>query len=214
MNPVPNDLLVPIFRDARDMLLLTWAGVRAPSAAALDTAAALGRSIHKAEKELTERLVGGSDEAAPLRLVPAHVERIGNAIEGIIRSCQLMEAEGTTFTPSGMREVNALFERAVELLECAGDLTLTGNRVLARHVELESMRFQDLATDYARAHEDRLVEGACRPASSTACARSRATHGSSRAASRRARVLARDASSASSPPRVAPDPPREPFAPA
>ena len=36
MNPVPNDLLVPIFRDARDMLLLTWAGVRAPSAAALD----------------------------------------------------------------------------------------------------------------------------------------------------------------------------------
>jgi len=168
MNLVPNDLLVPIFRDARDMLLLTWAGVRAPSAAALDTAAALGRSIHKAEKELTERLVGGSDEAAPLRLVPAHVERIGNAIEGIIRSCQLMEAEGTTFTPSGMREVNALFERAVELLECAGDLTLTGNRVLARHVELESMRFQDLATDYARAHEDRLVEGACRPASSSA----------------------------------------------
>ncbi len=114
MNPVPNDLLVPIFRDARDMLLLTWAGVRAPSAAALDTAAAFGRSIHKAEKELTERLVGGSDEAAPLRLVPAHVERIGNAIEGIIRSCQLMEAEGTTFTPSGMREVNALFERARE----------------------------------------------------------------------------------------------------
>ena len=79
-----------------------------------------------------------------------------------------MEAEGTAFTPSGMREVNALFERAVELLECAGDLTLTGNRVLARHVELESMRFQDLATDYARAHEDRLVEGACRPASSSA----------------------------------------------
>jgi Na+/phosphate symporter len=168
MHPLANDLLGPMFRDARDMLLLTWAGVRAPSAAALDTAAALGRSIHKAEKELTERLVAGSDEAAPLRLVPAHVERIADAIEGLIRSCQQMGAEGTAFTPHGMREVNALFERAVELLECAGDLTLTGNRVLARHVELESMRFQDLATEYARAHEDRLVEGACRPASSSA----------------------------------------------
>jgi Na+/phosphate symporter len=167
-DPVPNDLLVPLFRDARDMLILTWAGVRAPSAAALDTAAALGRDIHKAEKELTEQLVAVSDEAAPLRLVPAHVERIGDAIEGLIRACQLMEAEGTTFTPRGMREVNALFERAVELLECAGDLTLTGNRVLARHVELESVRFQDLATEYARAHEERLVEGACRPASSSA----------------------------------------------
>src|SRR6266508_1330252 len=168
MNPVPNDLLVPMFRDARDMLLLTWAGVRAPSAAALDTAAALGRSIHKAEKELTERLVAGSNESAPLRLVPAHVERIGDAIDGLLRACQLMEAEGTTFTARGMREVNALFERAVELLECAGDLTLTGNRVLARHVEIESLRFEDLANEYARAHEDRLVDGDCRPAASSA----------------------------------------------
>src|SRR5574341_651416 len=101
MHPLPNDLLGPMFRDARDMLLLTWAGVRAPSAAALDTAAALGRSIHKAEKELTERLLAGSDEAAPLRLVPAHVERIGDAIEGLIRSCPQMDAEGTAFTPRG-----------------------------------------------------------------------------------------------------------------
>ena len=168
MNRIANDLFVPLFRDARDMLVLTWAGVRAPSAAALDTAAALGRDIHKAEKELTERLVSVAEESAPLRLVPAHVERIGDAIEGLIRAGQAMEAEGITFTARGMREVNALFERAVELLECTGDLTLTGNRVLARHVELESMRFQDLATAYARAHEDRLVEGACRPASSSA----------------------------------------------
>ena len=168
VTPLPSDLLVPIFRDARDMLLLTWAGVRAPSGAALDTAAALGRGIHKVEKELTEQLVAGSDEAAPLRLVPAHVERIADAIDGLILFCQLMEAEGTTFTARGMREINALFERAVELLECAGDLTLTGNRVLARHVELESMRFKDLVAEYARAHEDRLVDGVCRPASSSA----------------------------------------------
>jgi Na+/phosphate symporter len=168
MQTSPSDLLVPLFRDTRDMLLLTWAGVRAPSAAALDTAAALGRGIHKAEKELTERLVNGPEGAAALRLVPAHVERIGDAIEGLIRACQVMEAEGTVFTARGMREINGLFERAVELLECAGDLTLTGNRVLARHVELESMRFQDLATEYARAHEDRMVEGACLPASSSA----------------------------------------------
>lgn len=166
--PLPSDLLVPVFRDARDMLLLTWAGVRAPSGAALDTAAALGRGIHKVEKELTERLVAGSDEAAPFRVVPAHVERIAGAIDGLIRSCQLMEAEGTTFTARGMREVNALFERAVELLECASDLTLTGNRVLARYVEFESMRFQDLAAEYARAHEDRFVDGVRRPASASA----------------------------------------------
>jgi Na+/phosphate symporter len=168
MNELSYTLLAPIFRDARDMLLLTWAGVRAPSVAALDTAAALGRDIHKAEKDLTERLVTEPAETAALRLVPAHVERIGDSIEGLIRCCQKMAAEGTVFTPRGTREVNMLFERAVEMLECAGDLTLTGNRVLARHVEIESLRFEDLANEYARAHEDRLVEGDCRPAASSA----------------------------------------------
>ena len=168
VNPLAHTLLAPIFRDARDMLLLTWAGVRAPSVAALDTAAALGRGIHKAEKDLTERLVTEPAETASLRLVPAHVERIGDSIEGLIRCCQQMAAEGTAFTSRGSREVNLLFERAVEMLECAGDLTLTGNRVLARHVEIESLRFEDMANEYARAHEERLVEGECRPAASSA----------------------------------------------
>ena len=168
MNELSHTLLAPIFRDARDMLLLTWAGVRAPSVAALDTAAALGRDIHKAEKDLTERLVAEPAETAALRLVPAHVERIGDSIEGLIRCCQQMADEGTVFTSRGTREVNVLFERAVDMLECAGDLTLTGNRVLARHVEIESLRFEDLANEYARAHEDRLVEGDCRPAASSA----------------------------------------------
>jgi len=152
MNELSHTLLAPIFRDARDMLLLTWAGVRAPSVAALDTAAALGRDIHKAEKDLTERLVNEPAETAGLRLVPAHVERIGDAIEGLIRCCQQMADEGTVFTPRGKREVNVLFERAADMLECAGDLTLTGNRVLARHVEIESLRFEELANEYARAH--------------------------------------------------------------
>ena len=55
-------------------------------------------------------------ETASLRLVPAHVERIGDSIEGLIRCCQQMASEGTMFTPRGTREVNLLFERAVEML--------------------------------------------------------------------------------------------------
>ncbi len=138
-TPWPGDLLVPIFRDARDMLMLTWAGVRAPSGA-----------------------------GTPLRLVTWHVERIADASDGLVHACQQMEAEGTVFAAHAMREVNALFERAVGLLECTGDLTLTGSRVLARHVEAESARFEELVAEYSQAHEERIEEGVCRPASSTA----------------------------------------------
>ncbi len=167
-TPWPGNLLVPIFRDARDMLMLTWAGVRAPSGAALHTAATLGSGIHKTERELTERLEADADDDAPLRLVTWHVERIAETIDGLVHACQLMEAEGTIFGAQAMREVNALFERAVGLLECTGDLTLTGSRVLARHVEAESAQFEELVAQYCQAHEERIDEGVCRPASSTA----------------------------------------------
>ena len=168
ISPFPGHLLAPIFRDARDMLMLTWAGVRAPSVAALATAAALGHAIHRTEKALSEQLETGPDDGTSLRLVPGDLERIAEAIDGLVRSCQLMAAEGTTFTARVMHEVNALFERAVELLECTGDLTLTGNRVLARHVEVESVRFQDLVAEYAHAHEERIEEGVSHLPSSSA----------------------------------------------
>jgi len=150
------------------MLMLTWAGIRAPSVAALATAAALGHAIHKTEQTLSERLETGPDVDTPLRLVPGDVERIAEAIDGLVRSCQLMAAEGTTFTARVMRDVNALFERAVELIECTGDLTVTGNQVLARHVEIESVRFQDLVAEYAQAHEERIEEGVSHPSSASA----------------------------------------------
>jgi len=70
--------------------------------------------------------------------------------------------------PVGPVQGGQLFTQTTELLECARDLTLTGNRVLARHVELESMRFQDQASDFARAHEERLIEGVCMPKASSA----------------------------------------------
>jgi Na+/phosphate symporter len=169
MPTPPGETLRPMFQDAIEMLGLTWSSFRRHDPAALETAAALGRTIHKREKELTERLVAAApEEAEYLRFVPGHLERIGDATEGVIRCLRGMEAEGTAFTERGMREVNELFERALELLECARDIMLTGNRVLGRHVEIESMRFQDRASDFARAHEERLIEGVCLPRASSA----------------------------------------------
>ncbi|HET7876418.1 MAG TPA: hypothetical protein VFN71_12940 [Methylomirabilota bacterium] len=167
MATLAADLLLPMFQDTLEMLGLTWVSFRHHDPARLEIAEALGRSIHKREKDLTERLLGAEHEAGGLRFVPSHLERVGDAVEGLVRCLRTMEAEGTVFTDRGTREVTQLFERATELLECARDLTLTGNRVLARHVEIESMRFQELASDFARAHEERLIEGVCMPKASS-----------------------------------------------
>src|SRR4030095_2578216 len=97
LNPTA-DLLYPIFQDALEMLTLTHAAFINHDPAGLDSAELLGRSIHKRETELTEGLPWAPPETAPLRFIPSHVERIGDALEGVIRSLREMEAEGTPFT--------------------------------------------------------------------------------------------------------------------
>lgn len=164
---ITPDILRPLFHDALEMLSLTWGSFRARDAGPLDTAEALGRSIHKREKELTQGLVAGPAAREDPSFIPGHIERIGDAVGDMVRCLRAMDTEATAFTEGGLREVNELFERALELIQCAFDLTLTGNRVLARHIEIESMRFEDLAADFARAHERRLVEGVCMPGASS-----------------------------------------------
>jgi len=168
MASVQPELFRPLFNDVLEMLSLTWQGFRRQDGAALDTAVALGRSIHKREKELTEGLLAAPPDTEDLPFIPGHLERIGDAAHALVRDLRTMHAESIVFTDGGTREVNELFERALELTQCAWDLTLTGNRVLARHIEIGSMRFQDLASDFAHAHEERLIQGVCLPGSSSA----------------------------------------------
>jgi len=163
------ELLYPMFQDALEMLALTRGCFLEHDPASLNTASALGRSVHKRENELIEGLLlGGPPETEPLRFIPSHLERIGDALEGVIRTLREREDESAAFTERGMREVRELFDRAEGLLECARDLTRTGNGVLARHVELESMRFQEVASGFALAHEERLIDGVCLPRASSA----------------------------------------------
>ena len=140
------ELLYPMFQDALEMLTLTRTCFLEHDLEVLNIASALGRSVHKRENELTEGLLAGPPEIEPLRFIPSHLERIGDALEGVVRCLRTREDEAAEFTDRGMREVRELFDRAQGLLECARDLTRTGNQVLARHVELEAMRFQDVAT--------------------------------------------------------------------
>ncbi|OGK77848.1 MAG: hypothetical protein A2X52_10090 [Candidatus Rokubacteria bacterium GWC2_70_16] len=163
-----GDALLPMFQDVIEMLALTRVSFNRHDAAGRETAAALGRSIHKREKELTQELLAAPPEPEALRFVPGHLERMGDAIEGVLRCVRTIEAEGMVFTERGVREVNELFDRAAELVECARDLARTGNPVLARHMEIESLRFQDIASEFARAHEERLIEGVCMPRASSA----------------------------------------------
>lgn len=66
-----------------------------------------------------------------------------------------------------MREVNALFEQAIGLVECVRDVIPTKNRFLLEHMLEAGQRYEEMANGYALFHQQRLVEGVCMPKASS-----------------------------------------------
>jgi hypothetical protein len=107
-----------------------------------------------------------------LRHVRAHAapdaaaQQLAASVGDLLSGVRTMLADGVPFTDRAMREINSLFDKGIELLECARDALVTENRVLVRHVLAGSAQYAQLASDYAMAHQQRLVEGVCLPQAS------------------------------------------------
>jgi Na+/phosphate symporter len=169
-----RDEIYEMCQQTVEMLGLTWEAFRKQEMGLLQPAERLGRDIHQREKILTELVArpgsgppgaGGSWQG--LLFVPLHLERIGDNIELLVRAIKSMIQEGIPFSERAMREVNSLFEKAIELMECVRDAITTRNRVLIRHILQEGQRYEAMANDYALSHQQRLIEGVCLPKASS-----------------------------------------------
>jgi Na+/phosphate symporter len=161
-------------RQTVKMLKLTWEGFKAQDVALLQQAERLGQQIHQQEKTLTTLAVQQSSQQAGtpgvvqgLFLVPVHLERIGDNIELLVRALTTVVQEGIPFTERAVRELNILFEKAIELLECVRDVIPTQNRVLIHHIQVEGPRYGEMIDEYALSHQQRLIEGVCLPRASS-----------------------------------------------
>ena len=152
----------------KEMLAAAREGFRRHDREKLKQAEMLGRQIHDKEKELMQLIISNVSKgsATPeikegLSFIPAHFERIGDDIELLVRCIRTMNQEGTLFSERAIREVNTLFAKAIELLECVRDALKTKNKVLIRYIKEEGIGFQDKVNEYALAHQERLIEGIC-----------------------------------------------------
>lgn len=161
-------------RKTVEMLRLTWEGFRKQETEPLQPAETLCREVHQREKTLTElvmkKLAGQADlpEAdQKLFFIPMHLERIGDNTELLIRAIKTMIQEGIPFSERAMKEINLLFEKTIELVECVQDVIITQNRILIKHILEEGQRYEELANEYAVVHQQRLIEGVCIPKASS-----------------------------------------------
>lgn len=94
-------------------------------------------------------------------------DQMVTSVTDLLSGVRTMLEDAVPFTERAMREINSLFDKGVELLECGRDALVTENRVLVRHILASGAQYAQLANDYAMAHQQRLVEGVCLPQAST-----------------------------------------------
>jgi len=174
---VPRGLeeeIINMCSSAKEMLEATREGFRRQSKERLNDAEKIGREIHQKEKELTHSIMtklsrGGEsvEEIQDVSLLPAHLERIGDDIELLIRGSRKIIEDGICFSERAIKEINTLFDKAIELLECVRDALRTKNRVLVRYVKEEGEKFQEAISEHSISHHERLIEGVCMPKSSS-----------------------------------------------
>lgn len=174
LSPKLRGEIQDMCRKTVQMLKLTSEGFRKQSYPSLQNAEKIGKDIHQREKELTEtvvrKLTGPAGSLSPEQefyFLPMHLERIGDNTELLVRAIQMMVREGIPFSDRAIKEIETLFEKSIELLECAQDVILTRNRILIRHIQDEGRRQEQLADEFALVHQQRLIEGVCMPKSSS-----------------------------------------------
>jgi Na+/phosphate symporter len=162
----PRDLeeeIINMCSSAKDMLEATWEGFKRQDKERLIRAEEIGLEVHQKEKELTYSIMATlsqRDEAMEgieqLSFLPAHLERIGDDIELLIRSTRKIIEDGTCFSQKATGEINSLFDKAIELLECVRDVLRTKNKVLVKYITEEGKKFQENVSEYSISHQERL----------------------------------------------------------
>jgi Na+/phosphate symporter len=173
-SPTPLDGRFVLLTDETiDMLTMARRAFLEQRRALVKSVLALGEDVHRAEKALTGGIVpvaaegGGNPMEAEKVFVPMHLERIGDNIEAFARAVDRQMQDGVLFTDRAMREIDNLLEHALELLEATRDILRTGNRTLVHHVLTDGPRFQATASEFASFHQERLIQGLCRPHASS-----------------------------------------------
>lgn len=134
----------------------------------------LGREIHLKEKQVTELAIAGlsrnervAGEFEKFSILPSHVERIGDNIELLIRCTNGIVEDGICYSDRAIHEINNLFGKSIELLECLTDALIRDDNMLHTRIIEDSKNFNDTVSEYSLWHYDRLLKGNCIPKASS-----------------------------------------------
>jgi Na+/phosphate symporter len=108
----------------------------------------------------------GKEWAKPYLSMASSFDRMTYNIEGIIDQVKRKGSENILFSDRGVKEVNDVFQEAMDLLQSLPELIHSGNKQLAQHMGERVRAVIKIASGFSEEHEERLIQGICLPKSS------------------------------------------------
>ena len=108
----------------------------------------------------------GKEWAKPYLSMASSFDRMVYNIEGIVDRLKTMNRNHVLFSDRAIREVNDVFQKAMDLQESLSDLILKQEKHLAQQIGEQVRSVFKIANGFSEEHEERLIQGICMPKSS------------------------------------------------
>jgi Na+/phosphate symporter len=173
MDKEVGERMIRVCQSLIKMLELSFQGFRKHSEEVLKEVEKVKDEIRKNSSELAHFLIlksspyeKGKEWAKPYLSMASSFDRMTFNIEGIVDRLKSMDQEHILFSDRAVKEINDVFQEAMDLLESLPDLILTQDKLLAQHIGEQVRSVFKIANGYSEGHEERLIQGVCTPKSS------------------------------------------------
>jgi len=167
-----GEKMIQVCQSLIKMLELSFQGFRKHTEESLREAEKVKDEIRKNSSELAHFLIlksspyeKGREWAKPYLSMASSLDRISYNIEGIVDRLKSKVQNQILFSDRAVKEINDIFQEAMDLLERLPDLILTQNKLLAQHIGEQVRSVFKIANGYSEEHEERLIQGVCTPKS-------------------------------------------------
>jgi Na+/phosphate symporter len=173
MEKEVEERLILVCRSEIKMLELIFEGFRTLTEKSIKEADMEKEEVRRNSAELARFVIEksspsekGKEWAKPYLSMASSFDRMGYNMEGMVGRLTSMVKDHILFSDRAVKEVNDIFQEAMDLLESLPDLIQTKNKLLAQHLGEQVRSILKIANGYSEEHEERLIQGVCIPKSS------------------------------------------------
>jgi Na+/phosphate symporter len=170
MDKEVGEKMIRVCQSLIKMLELSFQGFRKHSEEALKEVEKVKAEIQRNSSELAHFLIlksspyeKGKEWAKPYLSMASSFDRMTFNIEGILDRLKSKVQERILFSDRAVKEINDVFQEAMDLLGSLPNLILTQDRLLAQHIGEQVRSVFKIANGYSEGHEERLIQGICVP---------------------------------------------------